>query len=92
MEVNIDPEVAKTLKIQYAKDYGYTLQRHEVLWSHLLGRIRTEIDMNLHYTLPLNRFGSDLEAGRSPGARLGRVEQAPIVGAWSCWFNPVDSD
>ena len=38
MEVNVDPEVARTLKIQYAKDYGYTLQRHEVLWSHLLGR------------------------------------------------------
>ena len=52
MEVNIDPEVANAPKAQYAKDYGYTLQRHEILWSHLLGRLRKEIDMSVHYTLP----------------------------------------
>ena len=50
---------------RYRCAYGYTLSACELLWPHLLGRSRREVDAKAFSCIELTRVGSEIEAGKS---------------------------
>ena len=58
---------------------GYRLESHEVLWGHLLGRLKRGRDNRSFTTIDVNRVGSQLEAGRSPATKTFAMAQGLVA-------------
>ena len=69
LEVPLPEDVATRLHASFEQAYAFSLNEHEVLWSHMLGRIRREIEKKTHSLIRLERCGSEREGGRSSAAK-----------------------
>ena len=65
MEVALDPTPEIHLVKRFSTPYKYSLSEHELLWSHLLGSLRREIDRGNHSLIHVRRVGSQRESGPS---------------------------
>ena len=63
--------------------YGYNLSLFSLMWPHILGRIRKEIEAKPWFTVPLNRCGSWIEGGLSPTTKSWSM--GPGVTATAGW-------
>ena len=77
MEIPLDQMVVDDLNTKHKASYGYELSPFEMLWGHLLGRLKREVDNKKYTTIALNRVGSEVEGGRCPATR--KWAQAPGV-------------
>ena len=59
-------EEVDALNRKFKRDYGYELDSFEILWPHLLGRLKKEIDQKAFSVIALTRCGSEAEGGRNP--------------------------
>ena len=72
LETPLNQEEVDSLNNRYRRSYGYSLTPFELLWPHLWGRLRREIDQKAWTAIELTRVGSEVEAGRSPATRQWR--------------------
>ena len=79
MEVALDPSLEVNLVRRFHTAYKYSLSEHELLWGHLLGRLRREIDRGNHTLIHVKRVGSQRESGRSEAAKKLRLGDAAVV-------------
>ena len=66
METPMLQEEVDALNRRFKRDYGYELDAFELLWPHLLGRLKKEIEQKSFSVIALTRCGSEAEGGRNP--------------------------
>ena len=69
LEVPLEQEVVDKLNRQHRASYGYQLSAFAMMWPHILGRVKKEIDQKAFSTIPLNRCGSQIEGGKSTAVK-----------------------
>ena len=69
LEVPLGTEVVNILLDQFEQDYHWRPDESELLWDHLLGRLKREKDNDAHALIDIKRAGSALECGKSPAAK-----------------------
>ena len=57
------------LNTRYKALYGYKLTPDEIMWPHMLGRMKRERDGDKETMLEVDRVGTETEGGVSPGAK-----------------------
>ena len=81
MELPLDDGILDDLHARFAARYKFSLKETEVLWAHLLGRLKREFDRKTHSLIHLTRVGSEREAGRSVAAKSVRLGER-VVGSF----------
>ena len=69
METPMLQEELDALNRSHKRDYGYELDSFEILWPHLMGRTKKEIDQKSFTVIVLTRCGPEAEGGRNPTTR-----------------------
>ena len=59
-------EEVDTLSKKHKSSYRCSLSSYGLLWPHLLGRLKKEIDSRAFSTIALTRGGSEIDGGRCP--------------------------
>ena len=57
------------LNTRYKAAYGYKLNPEEIMWPHMLGRIKRERDGDKETMIEIDRVGTEAEGGVSPGTK-----------------------
>ena len=69
LEAPLEQEVVDKLNRQHKSCYGYALSAYAMMWPHILGRVKQEIDQKAFSTIPLSRCGSQIEGGKSTAVK-----------------------
>ena len=69
LETPLPQENVDNLNRSHAQSYGYALSAFALMWPHILGRAKKELDATSFSTIPLNRCGSQVEGGRSTATK-----------------------
>lgn len=69
----LDLALEQNLVQGVAQSYGFGLSEHELIWPHMLGRLRREVDRSSHSLIHMRRVGNQRESGRSEAARKLRL-------------------
>ena len=69
LEVPLGGDLVNTLLDQFEQEYRWRPDESELLWDHLLGRLKREKDNDAHTLIDIKRAGSALECGKSPAAK-----------------------
>lgn len=76
IEAPLPVEEVDNLLARFEKYYNFSLAEGEILWSHLLNRLRKEIDRNRHQLIHISKVGSEREAGRSQAAKRFKLSDS----------------
>ena len=80
-DVPLDKKMLERYNQRHVDAYGWRLSSFELLWGHLLGLIKNEINDGILSALHLTRIRSEVEAGNSP--RVLQWQLAPNLVASS---------
>ena len=83
LEVPLPEDVAARLQANFERAYDFSLNEHEVLWSHMLGRIRREIEKKTHSLIKVERCGCEREGGRNSAAKRLRWGSSDVTLSFS---------
>jgi len=79
MELPLDEPIIQGLKEKFLSIYSFEFTEAETLWSHLLGRLKREIDRKSHSLIAVARVGSERESGRSEATKRFKLGDGAVM-------------
>ena len=85
IERPLKKEERKSLMDNFEGKWGYVLSQDELMWAHLLGRMKRKRDRSGEALIELDRVGTATEGGTSPGAKTMHHADTGITTSYKSW-------
>ena len=85
IERPLPKEIHRSLMDNHEEKWGFRLSQDELMWAHLLGRMKRERDKSGETLLEIDRVGTATEGGVSPGAKTMSHADPALKTTYKSW-------